>query len=58
MLELNTKCFLKAHNQLFWPIFLSATFYDLKVTFWYIEEALKIIFQNIHRKYEYFEKKH
>ena len=30
---------LKAHNHLFWPIFLSTTFYDLKVTFGYIGES-------------------
>ena len=56
--------FLKAHNHLFWPIFLSTTFYDLKVIFWYIGESPEnfmskyTLCQNIHRKYEYFENKH
>ena len=43
---------LKAHNHLFWLIFLNITFYDLKVT------CPKLLCQNIHRKYEYFENKH
>ena len=34
-----TQVLLNAHNHIFWPIFLSATFYDLKVTFGYIGES-------------------